>query len=272
MINLVKAIQLYNGKVYTSGNRIEIYKYQAYQVIGKEGNQNGRKGNSGKGAAKEGKKINRKVTLNRARNNIIRLVSCNPDLTTFITLTYKENMQDLSKSKKHLNYFFKKIQKDYKNFKYLYVLEYQGRGAIHYHMLCNLPIDFKTAKKGRKSKVQKEYEQWFSSYYWSNRGFCDVRSLVSEGNTNAGKYIAAYLIEDLMDLDLGGNKCYGFSRNLDKPVIELVDSNEDIEEILSNYKDYKITYTSNYEIHYVDKFGNNRDSNVTYIDMYKKEP
>ena len=170
-------IQLYNGKVHISGSRAEIYKYQAYQVIGKEGKSEGRKGKTGKGAAKENKEVNRKVTLNRARNNIIRLANSNPDLTTFITLTYKENMQDLSKSKKHLNYFFKKLTKDYKNFKYLYVLEYQERGAIHYHMLCNLPIEFITAKRGRKSQVQKEYEQWFSKAYWSNRGFVAVRNL-----------------------------------------------------------------------------------------------
>ena len=268
---MANTIQLYNGKVYTSGSRVEIYKYQAYQVIGKEGKSEGRKGKTGKGAAKENKEVNRKVTLNRARNNIIRLANSNPDLTTFITLTYKENMQDLSKSKKHLNYFFKKLTKDYKNFKYLYVLEYQERGAIHYHMLCNLPIEFITAKRGRKSQVQKEYEQWFSKAYWSNRGFVDVRNLSSEGNDNAGKYISAYLVEDLMSLDLQGNKCFGYSRNLNKPVVELIDSNEDLGEILNNYKDYKITYTSNYGIHYVDKSGKNRDSNVTYIDMYKKE-
>ena len=81
---MANTIQLYNGKVYTSGSRVEIYKYQAYQVIGKEGKSEGRKGKTGKGAAKENKEVNRNVTLNRARNNIIRLANSNPDLTTII--------------------------------------------------------------------------------------------------------------------------------------------------------------------------------------------
>lgn len=262
-----KPVQLYNNKVYISGNRVEIYKYNGYQHIG--GEPLNIEGKSTNGSNKE---KNRKTTLNKARNNIIRLVNSNPDMQTFITLTYKENMQDLSKSKKHVNYFFKKLSKDNPNLKYLYVLEYQERGAIHYHILCNLKLGLKTAKRGRKSKIQKEYEIWFAKEYWSNRGFVDVRNLESEGNTNAGKYIATYLVEDLLTLDLDGNRCYSYSRNLDKPIVELIDTTEGIEEIVQVYSDYEITYTSTYDIKYVDKKGRERVYSVNYYDMYKKEP
>ena len=107
--------KLYNEKVIISGNRVEIYKYKTYMRINKKANnKNGRKGNGGNGATdKESKKINRKLSLNRARNNIIRLCNSNTDLETFITLTYKDNYQDLGKSKEHISYFFKKLKKDY---------------------------------------------------------------------------------------------------------------------------------------------------------------
>lgn len=268
MIYLGKNItQLYNSKVYISGKRIEIYRYNSYQAIGKEGNN--KEGRTGKGTGCS-KEKNRKVTLNRARNNIIRLANSNPDLTTFITLTYKENFKDLKKSKSHLNYFFKKLMKYYKGLKYLYVLEFQERGAIHYHLLCNLSIEFKTSHRGRKSQIQREYEKWFAKAFWSNRGFVDIRNLESEGNDNAGKYIATYLVEDLIGLDLQGNKCFGYSRNLEKPRIELLDTDEGIEEIVKIYKNYKVTYTSTYEIVYVDSNGNERKSSVDYIDLYYK--
>lgn len=264
--------KLYNEKVIISGNRVEIYKYKTYMRINKKANnKNGRKGSSGNGATdKESKKINRKLSLNRARNNIIRLCNSNTDLETFITLTYKDNYQDLGKSKEHISYFFKKLKKDYPDLKYIYVLEFQSRGAIHYHILCNIKIDEITPGK-YKSDIHKQYERNFSKKYWSNRGFVDIRNLSKEGNTNAGKYVATYLVEDLFDLDLKGNRCYGYSNNLNKPIEIKNDTKRNIEDITKEYKDYDLTFSNCYQIRFVDKAGKERTSNVNYYDFYKKE-
>ena len=264
--------KLYNEKVIISGNRVEIYKYKTYMRINKKANnKNGRKGNGGNGATdKKKKKINRKLSLNRARNNIIRLCNSNTDLETFITLTYKDNYQDLGKSKEHISYFFKKLKKDYPDLKYIYVLEFQSRGAIHYHILCNIKIDEITPGK-YKSDIHKQYERNFSKKYWSNRGFVDIRNLSKEGNTNAGKYVATYLVEDLFDLDLKGNRCYGYSNNLNKPIEIKNDTKRNIEDITKEYKDYDLTFSNCYQIRFVDKTGKERSSNVNYYDFYKKE-
>ena len=253
--------RLYNLKIVRSGDRMELYKYKSFLKIGSEcNNKNGRKGDE---VTKEKKIINKRVNLSRSRNKIIRLCSSNKDLTTFITLTYKQNFQDYKKSKYHLNCFFKK----FKGLKYIYVLEFQQRGAIHYHLLCNLSIPFKTSHKGRKSQIQKDYEKQFASKYWKH-GFVDIRNLESEGNTNVGKYLSFYMVQVLLNKDLQGVKCFGYSRNLTKPIEEKIIFKGDIIELL---KDYKVSYINTYQIKYRDKHGKERKNNVVYYDLQKEK-
>ena len=91
----------YNLKMVHSGDRTELYHYQLAQQRGNQArNQNGRKGNAN---VETDKQKNRRQVLNTARNNIIRLVNSNKDLLSFITLTYAENMKDLSQSKADLH-------------------------------------------------------------------------------------------------------------------------------------------------------------------------
>jgi hypothetical protein len=258
----------YNLKIISSGNRMELYKYSMYQMQAFKGhNKKGRKGNENR---IQNKDKNRREVLNRARNNIIRLANCNQDMLTFISLTYKENFLDLKESKIHINETCKLIRHDYKNFKYLYVLEFQSRGAIHYHMLCNYPVHVKTAKtRNLKPQEQKLLEQEFYNKYW-NHGFVDIRDLSQEGNTNAGLYVAVYLVEDLLKLDLQGSRCYAYSRNLNKPQVDTMYIESSTESILRDFiKSYDLKYASNYETKYC-KDGNCVIGNVNYFDMYEK--
>ena len=253
--------RLYNLKIVRSGDRMELYKYKSFlKVNGECNNKNGRKSDE---VTNEKKIINKKLNLNRSRNKIIRLCSCNKDLTTFITLTYKDNFQDFKKSKYHLNYFLKK----FKGLKYIYVVELQGRGAIHFHLLCNLSIPFKTSHKGRKSQMQKDFERQFANKYWKH-GFVDVRNLRSEGNTNVGKYLSSYMVQELLDKDLQGVKCFGYSRNLTKPIEEKIIFKGDILELL---KDHKVSYINTYQIRYRDKYGKERINDVNYYDLEEKK-
>ena len=256
----------YNLKMVSSGHRLEIYKYSIAQEIGRPSNNH--TGRRGKGITNKEK--NRREVLNRARNSIIRLVNSNSDMTTFITLTYAANMKNLTISKDHIKKFTKDIRKDYDNFKYLYVLEFQQRGAIHYHMICNIPIDIETAKTHEyKPQAQKDLENHFRVKYWPY-GFVDIRNLREEGNTNIGLYVSVYLVEDLYKLDLQGSKCYGYSRNLLRPKEETMMvhvSNIDIIKDFAPY--YDISYISNYNM--VVDYGNEiKYGNVDYFDMWER--
>ena len=147
------------------------------------------------------------------------------------------------------------------------MLELQQRGAIHYHLLCNLSIDFSTSHKGRKSQIQKDFEKQFASKYWKH-GFVDVRNLKSEGNTNVGKYLSSYMVQELSSKDLQGVKCFGYSRNLLKPIERKIIFKGDILELL---KDHKVCYTNTYQIKYRDKYGKERKNNVVYYDLQKEK-
>jgi hypothetical protein len=258
-------MSFYNLKIVSSGNRLELYKYSKYQKQGFKSNNS--KGRKGKGSNTINKEKNRKEVLIRARNNIIRLVNCNSDMKSFISLTYKENFQDIKESKGHINTTCKLIKKDYPEFKYLYVLEFQSRGAIHYHILCNYPITVETAKtKTLKPQGQKLLEQEFQNKYW-NHGFVDIRNLDQEGNTNVGLYISVYLVEDLFELDLNGSRCYAYSKNLNKPQIDTMYIESSTESILKDFsKTHELKFASNYETRN-QKDGIIKVGNVNYFHL-----
>lgn len=258
----------YNLKMVHSGDRTELYHYQLAQQRGNQArNQNGRKGNAN---VETDKQKNRRQVLNAARNNIIRLVNSNKDLLSFITLTYAENMKDLSQSKADLHKCINKIQRNIPDFKYLYVLEYQERGAIHYHMLCNYPIDFECAKSDRrKPQCQKEAENRFMMDYWPY-GFVDIRDLHREGNTNVGLYVSTYIVKSLQDVNMNGYRVYGYSRNLNKPVEETMLIQTDIIDVLKEMnKHYKVSYGNSYDqvIDYGDEI---KIGTVNYFDMWRR--
>jgi len=52
------------------------------------------------------------------------------------TFTYRENMVDHAEAKQHLKLLTQWLQYHYKNTALLWRLEYQERGAIHFHILC----------------------------------------------------------------------------------------------------------------------------------------
>lgn len=260
---------LYNTKFIQSGERLEVYKYRAYLKQGGESrNKEGRKGRQT--VSEEDKKNNtinsRRQNLNNAKNKINRLVKCNPDLNTFITLTYKENMQDLVKSKQHLSRFFKKIKSEFSDLKYIYVLQFQRRGAIHFHVLCNFPIPIKTSK--RVTKEQNDYNLYFMRKFWKH-GYCDCRNLYCE-NINAGRYISAYITKDLFEKDMKGYRCYTTSRNINKPIVTKVDMKATNDQMI-NTEGYKLKFYNKYKIAYSDKNGKARENTVYYYDFIPED-
>lgn len=256
---------LYNTKIIQAGTRLTIVKYDG--MLRQGGNSHNRTGRRGKKEISkeekaENRKANRKSTLNKARDNIIKLVSANEDMQTFITLTYKENFQDLTKSKAHLKTFFKKLKKDYPSLKYLYVLEFQQRGAIHYHILTNINTKIKGTKRYKKSEIHKHFEVEFSKKYWKY-GFVDIQLLKSDGIRKVGNYIASYLVEDLFDLDLEGSRCYGKSRNLNKPITtKLLTDIKPNALIADNENEIELLHQATYERCYVAKNGKEYRSKV----------
>jgi len=93
-------------------------------------------------------------SLSRAFNLGKQKIYFNPDLQTLVTLTYKQNMQDLNQLNRDIKTFLQKEKRTTnKQQKYLYVIEEQERGAYHIHMLTNHFITMEKNKNGYNSAV-----------------------------------------------------------------------------------------------------------------------
>ena len=270
----------YNLKIISAGaNRIEIYKSNNYSIISAKNsnNETGRRGKEeiSKDKKEENKKRRRKSTLTAARNNIVRLIKSNEDLSTFITLTFKKEL-NYKESKKCLQQLFKKLNYRYENLKYVWVLEFGSlKGRLHYHLLTNitLPKNINFCRSSnRKNKKHKEYEKNFASSYWPY-GFVDIRSLQQENNTNIALYVSTYITKDLINKQLEGFRIYGYSsKTIKKPLIYKDYTDREIKDIIKDFsEEFYITYSNSYEIGYTTKDGTERKGTVSYIDMTRKK-
>ena len=142
-----------------------------------------------------------KSSINRTRTELRRLINSNPQLNKFLTLTFAENINDIKIGNHIFNQFIKRLVYQYPEFEYVAVIEFQKRGAIHYHLLCHLPYT-------ENSTIRKIWRQ----------GHITIRR-IKEGD-NLGAYLSKYLGKE-MDERLFGKKKYFRSQNLKQP-IELV--------------------------------------------------
>ena len=273
-------IQMYNLKIIKSGDVIEIYRIYNYNVLESKKDEGHKRidkllkkidKDEGKQKGKQTKqaKQDRIKTLNKSKNNIIRLIRSNPDMQTFITLTFAKEL-DYKESKAKLNNFFTKLRKIYKNLKYLWVLEYGDKNnRLHYHVLCNIPIGTKlSSSKERKSQDHKMLEQEFNNKYWGY-GFVDIRHLGKEDNTNVALYVSMYIVKSLKNLDLEGYRIYSYSKKtLTKPIETKEYTRKNIDELLREYANYRIKFSNNYDIGYTNYKGDHKGS-VAYIELIK---
>lgn len=180
-------------KYIITGNVIEVYEYKNY-IHGKGGARV--RGES----SEESKMKNYSNTNQRRRDTIRRLACCNFDneYDKFLTLTFAENKTDVKECNVLFKAFIRKLKKYNSNLKYLAVIEFQQRGAVHYHVLLNIPY-----------VPQEELQE-----LWGN-GFVFINAITHVDNI--GAYIVKYMTKDNKDTRLMGQKAYLFSRNLKKP-------------------------------------------------------
>lgn len=162
-------------------------------------------------------------SIARARQNLYRIILSNlddkqPYKNLFVTLTFKENETNIKKA----NYQFKKfIQRFNYHFaqklKYITVIEFQDRGAVHYHTLFfNIPYI-----KDLHLKIEK---------LWG-LGYTEVKLLRDIKNVSA--YVSKYIRKGFFDKRLSTQKAYFCSRSCIYP--KEFKTNENIDNILNSY-------------------------------------
>lgn len=193
----------YDKKIIISGRVIELYNYER-PVLYNYKDKRKEKGGRSSMASEEDSKENRKKVCLRAERDLRRIINSNYNdgSSRFITLTFRENLQDF----KIANYEFKKFilrfnyHIGYKA-EYTVVIEFQERGAIHYHtVFYNLP---------RKLNLPKCRKIW-------GQGSFNCK-LINDVD-NVGAYITKYMTKNADDERLKGQKMYFNSRGLKKPI------------------------------------------------------
>lgn len=185
-------------KVTVTGNIIEVTTYERLNVCGKGGRIEG-----------EGEYTNQnyKQRQQTRRKRIRHLVACNFDSKDkFITLTFRDTLdfdvQDVRACNKCFDNFTKRMRRRYPDFKYIAVIEFQdsnGRGAVHYHMICKLPY----------LPADELASLW---------GYGFVRINQIDACDNVGAYVVKYMNKDMDDTRLCGLKAYNMSQGLAKPL------------------------------------------------------
>lgn len=234
--------ELVNMKAVVSGNVIEIYNYTEGYLQGYEDKikKSGRKADY----ISEDHEENRDKTLQRARTNLKRIINSNVNaygnyLTPkFLTLTFKENLQDLDiahnrfkKFIQRLNYFLYGDKKA--RLKYSAVVEFQDRGAIHYHMVL---YNMKYVPASKLNEI------WTHGY----EGNINIKKIHKVDDI--GSYLCKYMTKENENPILLGRKCYFNSRGLKTPTI--ITDKKRVEALLQALPLKHLKYRSQFENEY----------------------
>lgn len=197
------------AKIVKSGHIVEVYEYERGYIKGSDGVKKWDRGRI-KGANSVDYVDNRAKALNRAKMQFRRLVNSNVGqygnvTAKFFTLTFAENLQDLDVAHYEFTKFIKRL--NYAIFdtkraelKYSASVEFQNRGAVHYHVIFyNLPY----VPVARLSNI------WGHGVVWINK---------IDNVDNVGVYVTKYMHKDTDDVRLQGRKCHFSSRGLLQPL------------------------------------------------------
>lgn len=195
------------------------------------------------GGARDGdgrdREHNYQNTQKRRRTSIRQAVTMNFDSSSkFVTLTFKDGLgfdiKDVKQCNEAFTAFIRRLKKSFPDLKYIAVVEFQDkndRGAVHYHMICNLPF----IKKDQLSHI------------WGN-GFIKINAI--DKVDNVGAYVVKYMNKDIDDVRLQGLKAYNASKGLQKPVELKSWSNRDrdcIQQIKDSLQKVSPSYATTYE-------------------------
>jgi hypothetical protein len=213
-----QTIYFSNQRAKISGNLIEISKFEKAILVGNYRIKSKEKDEKEK-VPKE--KLNseeiREKSLKRARARIYDMVFSNvwqwkkrngePYMPIFITFTFRENITDLDFAHAEYTKFIKRLSyeiwgQNVNVLKYLAVVEFQGRGAIHYHVIFfNLPF------------MERIYDKMLA--LWGH-GSANVKAIRSE--RGIARYLCKYLTKTIKEDRLQTRKSYFTSKGLKTPI------------------------------------------------------
>ncbi|MEQ8524350.1 hypothetical protein [Gracilimonas sp.] len=168
------------------------------------------------------------LTKNSRRRLLIRVNQCNPDdITKFfhVVLTYPSRYPaDGKEHKADLDAFLKRCKRKYsEEIEYLWRLEFQGRGAPHYHLMMYLPED-QNIVDVRKWILQNWYE--VAQRFWDTKLIDHSKvgtSVDRMFSLKGGRYLTKYIAKSDDDIPENQGRLWGCSRNWGDVVLKQVE-------------------------------------------------
>jgi len=208
-----KLIKKSNTRLIISGNELEFITYERPYFYNFAPSLRSR-GNDGHSVTSDpfsdenvGLEERRIDHLQRTRSHLRRLISANASawncMPLFLTYTFANNIQNVKEANHLFDVFNKRLKRRLGiSMKYVVVMEFQKRGAIHYHAIYfNIPYIAGLRK--------------IISDTWQH-GFINVQSV--RHVRSLGAYIAKYMQVDLNDKRLCGKKAFFTSKKLIQPI------------------------------------------------------
>lgn len=140
-------------------------------------------------------------SVNRSKKTIRRLLEqnfTNKKNVSFLTLTFAENLTDVKTANIYFKKFIRQLRRFDSSVSYLAVIEFQKRGAVHYHVVLSAPF----------IPREKMCKMW--SY-----GSWDLHKLRKIKSISA--YVTKYISKGLFDSRFAGIKVFQRSKNLIAP-------------------------------------------------------
>lgn len=178
-----------NVRFYECGDYFEMYVYRGVwsRVPEREGKCRGYKWQSSEDYLER-----HRARVLRKRGEIRRLLK-KYKFQRLLTLTFKDNITDVSLADRLFDRFIARVKRRYPEFSYVGVREFQKRGAVHYHLLIGMYIP------------QRELAE-----LWGH-GFVSVNFLKLKSAIN---YVSKYLAKSVDDERLFGRRLILKSREL----------------------------------------------------------
>lgn len=197
-----KCIKFSKRRLVICKNIIESYVYEkAFSY-----NWAPMRNDSGGGRKKNSPRARRSDNLFKTQRMLQRLISSNLEAygerPKFVTYTFADNIKNVEEANERWSLHMRILKRRFGGLKYLCVIEFQKRGAVHYHVLFfNMPYT-----RGLKKILADTWGQGF------------IKIITLSRVNNVGAYVAKYLQEDTHDIRLSGKKAYFCSRGLYKPI------------------------------------------------------
>lgn len=268
--------KIYDFKVVQCGSYIQIYEFEKNKVkrLNKDDNLDLElKKIKFDDTSIKKKELNLKTSNEIETKNIVRSkLQCQriaksnmKDWKSFITLTFKDNINDVNFANKRLHSFVVMVKRVYKDFKYLCVPEFQKRGAIHYHLLTNLECGSEIIPKREQKKLWNKETQsykelnYYDIKYWNN-GFSSAEPIIEEPKKVIG-YISKYITKEI-DNRLFSHRRFFYSQNCVVPKVSYIDSmdNEQLKWLQNKIRDKELIYQDEY----INSYDNTK---VTFLEL-----